>query len=163
MAFHYTLRHTNTECVTEGRWHQVSITARPYNDKKVKMCRYVSVLRRRSGVNSGALNSSYFTQSTKSSIWRLIGGQWLDGAHRSEQKYWTIWLNGCQLTDTLTDCLISGRPTDCLVWHPHVRTYSETGWLQTDHKHQADSPQCDKIFWATRRQGWENDKLIWLN
>jgi hypothetical protein len=96
-----------------------------------------------------------------------MGGRWLEGAHRSEQKYWTSWLTGCKLTDALTYCLISGRPTDCLVLlthtHKHARTYSEIGWFHTDHKHQTISPQCDKIFWATRREGLENDKLIRLN
>jgi hypothetical protein len=129
MAFHCPSRHTNTERATEGRWHQLSITARPYDGKKVEMCRYVSILRRSSGVNSGALISSYFTQSRKSSIWRLIGGHWLDGAHRSEQKHWTLWLTGCQLIDWHTNRLLDIGQTDWLLGLTPTRTHLFRNWV----------------------------------
>ena len=124
MAFQCTSRQSNTENLTEGRWHQMSITARRFDGRRVKMCRYVRVLRRRSGGNSADLTSSYFTQNRKSSKWRLMGGHWLDGAHRSEQKYWTLWLTGCKLTDT--DRLLGIGQTDWLLGLTHKHTHTHT-------------------------------------
>jgi len=136
------------------------------------MCLYVSVLwrrrRRRSGASSGALTSSYFAQSSKSSIWRLMGGLWLEGAHRSEQKYWTFWLTGCKLSDTLTDCLVSGRPT--VAWfdshtHTHAHMHIFRNWVIPCGPQTSDrfTSKRQNILSDKEREGLENGKLIWLN